>query len=282
VGRIGTGWRLAVKSWNVVEGDRSLLVLPALSLVATLAAALVLFVPAAYFADQDHSHWPFIIAAVIGAYPLTFIATYFGVAFVGVASRRLAGQPATTSDGFDCARARLTVIAQWALLATLVGIVLQLLERVRGGALFARIVGAVLGAAWSLATFFVVPVLALEGKGPIAATKESVALIKKRWGEGIAGATVISGAFMLLLIPVFLVGVVGWMAFNSSPAVGGLILVLAVALGLFVVVAQGAVESLFRIVLYDYAITNQVPAPFTQSDVDSPFKTKGGFFGSGQ
>lgn len=261
------GWALAAKSWNVIQSDRELLVFPAFSLLATLAAAAVLFGPAALIAARDHSGTPFVVAAFLGAYPFTFIATYFGVAFVGVASRRLAGQETEISDGFDCANTRLALIARWALLATVVGIVISLLERARVGGLAGRILLWLGGTAWSVATFFVIPVIAIEGKGPFDAVKESASLVRKRWGEGVVGSTVINGAFGLLLVPVILIGLIGFKDLHASPGFGAFVLFLAVVLGLAVIVTQAAVDSLFRLVLFDYAVAEMVPHPFALDDV---------------
>ena len=50
-----------------------------------------------------------------------------------------------------------------------------------------RSVASMFGVAWSIATFLAVPVLVVEGVGPIEAVKRSTQLLKKTWGEQIAG-----------------------------------------------------------------------------------------------
>jgi len=274
-GRIGRGWRLSSKSWNVIQSDRALLVLPLVSVVTTLLAATVIFAPASYYAVHDHSRAPFIVAVVLAAYPLTFISTFFNVAFVAVVRRKLAGEPATMSDGLACARSRLGAIAAWALLSTLVGLTLRLLERVRGGVIIERIAAALLGAAWSLATLFVVPIIAIDGVGPVETLRRSARLIRARWGEGITGSAVISAAFVVLTIPVVIVGFIGWTSFAGSHAFGVLVIAIAVALFLVVSAAQNAVTQVFHLALYDYAAGDTtVSSVFSEDDLQSAMRPK--------
>ena len=72
------------------------------------------------------------------------------------------------------------------------------------------LVSGILGFAWSMATYFVVPTLAAEEIGPIEALKRSAKTIKSKWGESI-GAGFSLGLFnlagiVLALISGFLFG----------------------------------------------------------------------------
>lgn len=40
--------------------------------------------------------------------------------------------------------------------------------------------------AWAIVTYFVVPVLVVDGVGPIQAVKRSSAILKRTWGESVA------------------------------------------------------------------------------------------------
>ena len=61
------------------------------------------------------------------------------------------------------------------------------MQHLPGVELAARLVGFLGGLAWGLATFFVVPVLAVEGLGPIAAVSRSASVFRHRWGETLSG-----------------------------------------------------------------------------------------------
>ena len=42
---------------------------------------------------------------------------------------------------------------------------------------------------WSVATYFVLPVLAAEKLGPVAAVRRSSAILRSKWGKSLAGET---------------------------------------------------------------------------------------------
>ncbi|MEI8241604.1 MAG: DUF6159 family protein, partial [Actinomycetota bacterium] len=86
-----------------------------------------------------------------------------------------------------------------------VGLVLQLL-RERGG-IAGVILAALGGMAWNIITFLVIPVLVVEGVGPVSAIKRSAGLLKKTWGEQIIGTAGIGLVFGLLGFAVAVVGI---------------------------------------------------------------------------
>jgi len=69
------------------------------------------------------------------------------------------------------------------------------------------IVAALGGMAWNIITFLVIPVLVVEGVGPIKAIKRSAGLLKKTWGEQIIGNAGIGLVFGLLGFAVAVVGI---------------------------------------------------------------------------
>ncbi len=273
-GRYSRGWELSKQSWNVIEADKVLLVLPLLSCLATVAVAVPVFAAGAYFSSDLHSNLWFLVACAAAFYPLSFISTFFGVAFVSVARRRLVGEPASVRDGLRAARQRLGVIAAWALLSTAVALVIQALQHVRVGGLAARIAEWLAGAAWALATFFVIPIIALEGVGPIDATRRSGRIIRERWGEGVVGSLVIGAIFSLLGIPMLIVGVIGFSTFSSAHVAGGLILAVAVVLFVLVTSAQNAVTQLFRLELFEYATAGAGLGVFDEEELESAFQER--------
>ena len=67
------------------------------------------------------------------------------------------------------------------MLSATVSLVLRAIEERSG--IVGRIVGSLVGLAWSLVTFLVLPVLVIEQIGPIQAVKRSAELFKHTWGE---------------------------------------------------------------------------------------------------
>ena len=51
--------------------------------------------------------------------------------------------------------------------------------------LIGKIVIALVGVAWSIATYFAIPVVVIEGTGPFRAIGRSASTIRKTWGEAL-------------------------------------------------------------------------------------------------
>src|SRR5262249_35476691 len=106
-----------------------------------------------------------------------FVIVFFNSALVACAIIRFKGGEPTVSDGLRAASNRLPQILAWALVSATVGIVLRTLES-RSEKL-GQIAAALVGAAWSIATYFVVPVLVVERVGPVEAVQRSFAVLRK-------------------------------------------------------------------------------------------------------
>jgi TatD family hydrolase len=70
------------------------------------------------------------------------------------------------------------VIFQWALLAATVGIILKMIEG--RSSIIGKLVAGLIGLAWTLASFLVVPILAFEELGPFEALSRSAELFRHR------------------------------------------------------------------------------------------------------
>jgi hypothetical protein len=178
--KFSRSWDLVKASAAVLRADRELLVFPLLSGLATLCVAASFFVPA-YFAgllqpSADGQPPDLALALVSFLFYLSqyFVIIFFNSALVGAALIRLDGGDPTVADGFRIAMSRLPAIFGYALLAATVGMLIQALQE-RVGFIGRWIVGLV-GLAWTLATFLVVPVLVARQVGPIEAVKDSASL----------------------------------------------------------------------------------------------------------
>jgi hypothetical protein len=279
MGKIAHGWALSKKSLALIEHDRALLVFPTISMVATLVAAALVFGPTAVWWESSGGDAPWIVGGAVGFYVLNVISTFFGVAFIAVARRSIAGESWSLADGWSAAVSRLGPILWWAVVSTVVGLLLQALERVRGGAVVNVVARWVVGAAWSLATFFIVPVLAVEGGTPFAAAKRSVEIVRKRWGEGIVGATAIGGLFTVVVFVAIIPIVIGLASISSSPFIGLLLVVAGAILLAAGIVVNSAASQLFRFVLYEYAVADQVVGSFSPLELDGAFRPRRRFLG---
>ena len=181
MGSVSRGFRLAKASWAVVKQDRELLWLPVISFFCSLAVMIVfgLGMVGIGLPQQGESPNPGIYVLGFVMYvALAFVTIYFNAAVIGTAMKRLKGEDAKISDGL--ARQHIGKIFLWALVTATVGMVLRTIQERSG--LIGRILIGIVGIAWSVLTFFVVPVLLYEPVGVRASIKRSAAIFRQRWG----------------------------------------------------------------------------------------------------
>jgi hypothetical protein len=270
VGRIRIGMSMAKASWRVLRDDPKLLVLPMLSAGACAVAMLALVVPTVLLVTGEHTQAPIYPALAIGFYAVTFLGTYFGVAFAAVVGRRLDGRPASLKDGFAAANDRLGAIGWWTFIAGTVGLLIRAIRALPGlGELAESAISAVLGFAWGATTFFVIPILATERRGAKESITRSAAVLKERWGESGVGFISITAVFFLISLPVVVVFfVVAAALAKAAPAVVVLAAVMMVIALLALALAQTALQQVFRVVLFRYANGQPVPAQFDERTLD--------------
>ena len=101
----------------------------------------------------------------------------------------------------QAASRRLPELLAWSLVSATVGLILKLIENANEK--FGTFIASLLGGAWSVVTYFVVPVLVVEGVGPMTAIQRSWSVLTKTWGESIGGHAGVGWA----LLPFWLLGI---------------------------------------------------------------------------
>lgn len=192
----------------------------------------------------------------------TFVGICCNAVIVAVAMERLAGRPATLTDGWQVVRGQLGAVVRWALVSATIGVVMQVVQERLGpvGAL-ATWIGNI---AWSLATFFVVPVLLFEPVDVRGAIRRSARVFKDRWGEQVTAELSLGAGFSILLIPIAVVAIM--LIVSVSPWVGGAVIVVGLV---SLIVVSATLEQIFGAALYRYAVTGAVPVGMTAADFDS-------------
>jgi hypothetical protein len=228
------GKQLLRASLGLFRQNRRMIWLPVLSGVTSavvfLAISGVVAVP--LWRAFGPSFWA-VFYLVPGVMASIFASAYFNVALAFAANEQIEGRTITVRQALALAWSRRRVVFSWALLAGLVGVLIQAIESRLG--VFGRLVGILGGLAWAVATFLVIPVLAFEDVGPIEALKQSSHLIKTTFGTIARGALrfgVLVIGWMLLALAVIVFGIVVAMA--GTPVLGVPIVVLGV-IGFFVV-----------------------------------------------
>ena len=274
---ISRGWALTKQSWGVLKSDRSLVIFPKLSAIFALIAVAVIWLPTASMSgvlagEAINEHDPvYYIAAAATAYVSTFIAVFFNVALAACAVRSLRGEDTTVGERIRAAMQRLGPILGWTLVAATIGLVLRLLQdRIP---LAAKIAVWIAGAAWAVATFFVIPVLALERSGPWQSIKRSVAVVKARWGEGATGTVAISAVTVLVVVIVMVGGAACKIVLFAAGLQQLAIAVIAIAVAAVIVVSivSSALTEIFRVAVYQYAVTGATPGAFDNALLQNAF-----------
>lgn len=264
--KLSTTWTLMGASWRMLKQDRELLLFPVLSglcslaLIASFAAPLILYHQVDWTREtelqrQFGEHYGLLFLFYFATY---FIGTFFNAAIIACAMKRMRGLNPTMRDGLSEALAALHLIFAWSVVSATVGVVLRMLED-RAPWLM-RLLLSFVGMLWSVATFLVVPVLVVEGKGPFAAIGESAQLLKQTWGEQLIGNFSFGLVFMLLALPG--IGIVVLGALAGLPA--GIPLIVA---GFIYFVLLGVVNStlhaIFQAAVYRYAVDGEPPSGFS-------------------
>jgi hypothetical protein len=283
MGKFSRSWQLVGQSFAVLRSDKQLMLFPVLSavscfiltaIIATGGAFLMLPARAAAIAAGEQfnpSQSPMFLLGLFILYVVNyFVIVFFNVALVGVANSRLMGGTWTFRDGLELAWERKGTILQWALVAATVGVILRTLEERMG--LIGRIIMKIIGIAWTLACYFVVPVLAFEDLTPIAAVKRSSKLFRDTWGEKVIGGFSLSLVSMVLMLPgIGLVIAGGYLGGGIGVLVGvALMFIYFLLLSVF----MSAVGGVFNAALYRYACFKQVPPAFSQELIASAWAPK--------
>ncbi len=270
--KVARSWDLVKASASVLRSDKELMLFPVISGIATVVVLATFLLPMfalRIFADG------FGVGGAVFAFLFYFVQysvmIFFNCALVGAAMIRLEGGDPTLADGFRAARARLPAILGYAAVAATVGVLLQSLKR-KDNNFVVRLVGSGLGAAWTLATFLVVPVLVTRDVGPIDALKQSATLLKRTWGENAVGQVGIGAAFGLITFALVLVGAgAALLAAQVSVAlaimVGALFLLVVLLAGVY----QAALSGIYSAALYRYAVSHETPPAFRDAGLEQAF-----------
>lgn len=273
MGRIARGWSLTKQSWAIVRADRTLLVFPVIAAISELIV-LAMFIAAGVALSSASSILAIIVFAV-GAYVLIVVSTTCSVALCACANRAMEGHDTTVAEGFAAARARTDAILGWAGVQLVVSALIALLRAVlreAGGNLIAALVGGLANLAWAVASFFVVPAIAIDGLGPRAALKRSTDVVRAKWGEGVTGSAAIGGLLTLFVFLPAIALIGGGVALMSSVApLGGLLIAAGVLVLLGGIVVQTALGGTFKVALYRFASEDTVLGGFDRDSLERAF-----------
>jgi hypothetical protein len=270
--KFSRSWTLVKASAAVLRSDKELLLFPVLSGIAAMIVVATFLVPA--FALRIFENGMGVGGAIVGfLFYLCqyFVIFFFNAALVSAAIIRLEGGDPTLADGFNGAKARIGPILGYAAIAATVGLLLQAMKN-RENNFLVRMLGSGLGVAWTLSTFLVVPVLVQQNVGPIEAIKQSVALLKRTWGENAIGNVGLGLAFGLITVLTVVLGAALTIAsLQASVALAITFAVLTVLAVVLLGIVQSALSGIYAAALYRYATVGEAPPAFAGTGIQSAF-----------
>ena len=219
-GRIRRSSALFKASWSVLREDKTLLLFPILSSLASLVVIASFAIPVVTLLTTDDTLRNEVISTMNEApqssseaaaastgpggdaspipegwqiagyaylfafyFVTSFVVIFFNAALIAAANERFQGRPTGVGAGISVALKRLPQILGWTLVATTVNLILRAIEERVG--LVGKIIVGLIGVGWAIAIYFAVPAVVLEGVGPIGAIKRSGQTIRKTWGESL-------------------------------------------------------------------------------------------------
>lgn len=278
--RFSRSWSLVKASADVLRQDKELLVFPLLSTIAALLVAATFIAPAIGLGwigqlEEQQGFSPLMAAYGFLFYLVQyFVIFYFNTALVGAAMIRLDGGDPTVGDGLRIAGSKLGPILGYAALAATVGMILRAIQERAG--FVGRWVAGLLGLAWTVATFLVVPVLVTRDVGPVDALKESASLLRKTWGENLIGNGGLGLVFGLAYVLLVVVGIALAAAIGStgSAIATGVVVALVVVAFIVLSLVHAALSGIYSAALYRFAAVGEGSASFTPAVLTDAFKVK--------
>jgi hypothetical protein len=243
---IGDGVGLMRASFGVVRRDPALLWFPVVSTVCLALTSGFWIVQGAYLYAAHGPKLLYVPIVLAGLYSLSFVGVFFNVALAGATAEALdeEGEP-SLSGGMNVAWLHLGAIASWAAVSILVALAIGFVKSFKG----LKWIGTAAQIGWSLATIFVIPLIAFDDLDATSARKQSFELAKENWRTETGGLGALSLAVFVPALFVYLVGRL--MADGHVRSLAGEALVGVVLLaGFGVAVTAHVVRQVFAVELY--------------------------------
>lgn len=286
---------LVNSSITILKRDKKLMRIP-LTATAICLAIFTIYGLAVFFTtsiDQTSGgisgplvdHTPLTYLVLIGVSLLTaFIAQFFTAALVSGILMRLRGVEPSLADAYKNARDHLGSIVSFTALSLSIGMLLNILEDrlpIAG-----KIATWIAGAAWSVASMFAIPVIVTSKQkiGPLQATRESVNIIKKTWGENLVARLGVGIVGVMAIVSLLIISSGVWIAVGAFTSQGGsfaiptgmfvslLVINLLVFFGLVFILSM--LDSIIKSAVFYYGTTGEAPAEFEERVLKSSFTAK--------
>ena len=280
---IGRSFRLVKLCLHVLAVDKELIFFPIFSSIGVILVMLTFAGVGIGIGALDR-----INAGAVGGGDLIiafafyvvsyFVIIFFNSALVFAAHERLAGGDPNIRSGLNGAMQSIVTIFMWAVVAATVGLILNILSsqaRQRGGimGMVSYLIISMLGAAWTLITFFIVPLIVIEHRSLGDSFKTSLSMLRRTWGEQVVANFGLGiAAFLFFLVAA---GITALLFFVLSP-LGGFGVFIAIVMGVVLIAGVALVfatlDGIFKAALYNYAVDGAVPTLFPDDAIRGAFR----------
>lgn len=254
-------WKFSKLSYGLIWKNKKLLIFPLLSGIAEIFILASFIIP--FFLTLQGGTGNILASA--GFYIVLFIFYFvtnaivliFNTGLIACVFKILHGYNPSLGYGLSFAFKRLPQIISWSILSAVISVILNALEK---NETISSLVTGILGVTWSAITYFVVPVIVMNGLGPIGAIKRSGETLRSTWGKALIGNFSLKIIGFLLLLPVLiLLGIGLFFAINAGSPVGiGVVAGLGVLAFIVDYLLTEAVNSVFKCYLFVYATDREV------------------------
>ncbi len=269
---ISRGFSLTVASIRIAMKEPWMFVLPVISgvLLAALLVALIFttLVTSTVAGLSGDSGGALFMAGVFILYFMGYFLFYFSSAMVIFgAKERFDGRDPTIGKAFSASLGVVPKLALLAVIGGIIGLISSALSRrdSRGNPnIIGQMLAAIIGVAWTVISYFSLPVILAENIGVTDSFKRSIALVQKSWGEGVTASISLS----FLTLPGTALVFIGLLLFGFGQGTGssggvGIAIAIIGAIAFFVgYIISIPVKAIVSQALYVYATTGTVPTGF--------------------
>jgi hypothetical protein len=268
--RISRSFDIMILSYRVLLRDKELLVLPLVSMTVTAVTIASFVFGLGVTRSELRTGGPAMYLPLLLLYVVIYTVGIFSqAAVVAGATERMRGGDPTLGSALAAAGRRIGPIIGWAILAATVGTVIRAIQDRAG--VFGKLVAFVGGTAWSLAAFFIVPVLVFEDLSIRESLRRSARLFKDVWGESVAGGVTLGLANLVVTIPLAVVALLIAVVVGKTAGIGVFIAGMIVLTIVF-----AALQGIYLATLYRYATEGWVPAGFDGELLRQAYVSKDG------
>jgi len=264
-GRLKRGFTLTVDSVKVLIHYPKLMLFPLLGGISAIGF-LAVFLGSVFGFSEPLAGEPGNVeyAILFGVYLITtFITVIFTAGLVHETRKVYRGNAPSIQRGLGAAWDVKVQLFVWALISATIGVLINMIEN--SDSRIARIFAAIFSVAWTVLTFFIVPVVVFEKESTVGMFKRSGETFKSTWGEtGVSlFATSLVGILVFLLFGGSIIGV-GVFIESVEVVIAGFVIGVVV----FYLVSS-TTKGIIRTTLYMYAAGGTTPHEFDNIDINS-------------